>query len=87
MSQEQVKARLNAITAHLEGKAYADEKKRVYKVLDEALNHCDVVIDEYNAQRKREADQAKQDAANKEANDKANKAAAEKAKQKAQGKK
>lgn len=79
MSKSEVKARIDGIVANLENaKTYADEKKRVYKVLDEALNHCDVVISEYDVQRKRDADKAKQDAANKEANDKAN-AAKEKA--------
>lgn len=83
MSRLEVKAQLEAITAELESaQTYPDEKKRIYKVLDEALTHCEVVISEYDVQRKRDADKAKQDAANKEANEAANKAAAEKAKTK-----
>lgn len=82
MNKEQATKRFNALLAQLERPtAKPEEKKRAYKVLDEAFDHLEVVVSEYDSLRKKEADDAKQAQINKEANERDNKARAEKEKE------
>lgn len=79
MTAEKAKERLDKILTHLETKAGEAEKRRVFKLLDEALDHAELVTKEFDDVRKADAQKKRQEDANRANNEAAKRRADEKA--------